>query len=208
MAATARMQREMREKAERNLQTCTDPVEKLRNQCLARGAAGIKGLSRTFKIMDDDGNRSLDFQEFKKGLHDYGAEVDKHEARDMFDAFDKDGSGSIDFDEFLVALRPPMSKNRTKLIRLAFNKLDKTNDGQVTIEDLQGVYNASQHKKFKSGEMTEDDVFREFLASFETPGDADGVVTWEEFLNYYCGVSASIDQDVYFDVMMRNAWKL
>ena len=27
---------------------------------------------RVFKIMDDDGNRKLDFNEFKKGLRDYG----------------------------------------------------------------------------------------------------------------------------------------
>ena len=27
---------------------------------------------RVFKIMDDDGNRTLDFNEFKKGLRDYG----------------------------------------------------------------------------------------------------------------------------------------
>merc|ERR1712178_604293 len=208
MAATARMSRGMREKAEKNLETCTDPIEKLRNQCLARGASGIKGLARTFNIMDDDGNRSLDFNEFKKGLHDYGAEVTKVEAQEMFEAFDKDGSGTIDFDESLINLRPPMSKARINLIRKAFNKLDKTNDGEVTVEDLRGVYDPRHHKKYKSGEYTEDDVFREFLTSFDTPGEADGIVTWEEFLNYYNGVSASIDKDVYFDVMMRNAWKL
>lgn len=33
-------------------------------------------------------------------------------------------------------------------------------------------------------------------------------VTKEEFLNYYAGVSASIDTDVYFIVMMKNAWKI
>ena len=49
-----------------------DPIERLRAMALAHGASGIKGLSMAFKIMDDDGNRTLNLAEFKKGLMSYG----------------------------------------------------------------------------------------------------------------------------------------
>lgn len=33
-------------------------------------------------------------------------------------------------------------------------------------------------------------------------------VSEEDFVNYYAGVSASIDTDAYFVLMMMNSWKL
>uniref|UniRef100_H3CYF2 Calcyphosine-like b n=1 Tax=Tetraodon nigroviridis TaxID=99883 RepID=H3CYF2_TETNG len=194
--------------AQRRLSASTDPVERLRLQCLIRGSSGIKGLSRTFKIMDDDSNRSLDVKEFLKGLNDYGISIEKEEAMAVFQQFDRDGSGTIDFDEFLIALRPQMSEARKEVVMQAFRKLDKTGDGVITVEDLRGVYNAKCHPKYQNGEWSEDQVFRTFLDSFDSPYDKDGKVTKEEFINYYCGVSASIDTDVYFIIMMRHAWKL
>lgn len=208
MAATSRQNRELQQKCKKQLQTVTDPVEKLRLRCLARGANGIKGLGRAFRIFDDDGSRSLDFKEFKKGLHDYGCDVEGDEAKHIFQTVDKDGSGTVDFDEFLRALRPPMSSSRKSLINQAFRKLDKSGDGLVTVQDLKGVYNVQRHAKYLSGEWTEDQCLREFLDSFDTPNEKDGQITGEEFVNYYSGVSASIDSDAYFDLMMRNAWKL
>jgi len=208
MAGTARGDFQMQQAANQKLRSAQDPLEKLQLQCLSRGSSGIKGLGRTFRIMDDDGNRKIDLVEFKRGLRDYGVSLEPAEITDMYNKMDRDGSGTLDFDEFLFALRPPLNNNRKSLIQKAFRKLDKTGDGVVTVDDLKGVYNPKFHKKFKSGEYTEDDVFREFLKSFDSPDDPDGEVTWDEFLNYYAGVSASIDTDVYFDVMMRNAWKL
>ena len=36
----------------------------------------------------------------------------------------------------------------------------------------------------------------------------DGIVTREEFLDYYKDISAGIDNDDYFELMIRNAWHI
>ncbi|KAL5020090.1 hypothetical protein ScPMuIL_002982 [Solemya velum] len=108
----------------------------------------------------------------------------------------------------MVTFQPPMSESRVNIIDKAFKKLDKSGDGVITVEDINQVYNARAHPKYQSGKWTENKCLEEFLKAFEPNDDKDGKVTREEFLNYYSGVSASIDEDVYFDLMMRNAWKL
>lgn len=64
--------------------------------------------------MDDDGSKSLNFQEFEKGLENYGVSVEKDKALQIFAMMDKDGSGTINFDEFLEKLRVRMCFEGTK----------------------------------------------------------------------------------------------
>jgi hypothetical protein len=43
----------------------------LREKLASRGARGIIGFARQFRIMDDDNSRSVEFPEFAKAVHDY-----------------------------------------------------------------------------------------------------------------------------------------
>lgn len=183
-------------------------ILKLRDQLLGRGVAGIKGIGRMFKQLDDDQNKTLTFQEFKDGLINHNVSFTNDEMTSLFKVFDKDGSNTISYDEFLIRLRPPMNQTRMNLVMKAFTKLDKTRDGKITCEDLANVYNVKDNPKFQNGDMTEQQILAQFLDSFEVTQHKDGIVTFDEFVNYYSGVSASIDSDIYFDIMMRNSWKL
>ena len=92
-------------------------------------------------------------------------------------------------------------------MKIAFAKLDKTGNNLVEINDLANTYDVSFHPKFKSGEMSKNDILAEFMQQWDTC-TKDGKVTLEEFIEYYNDVSASIDEDDYFELMMRNAWHI
>ena len=104
----------------------------------SRGARGMLGLQRLFKIIDDDDSKELSRGEFFKCIKDFRLDFSQTEANKLFEHFDEDRSGAINYDEFLGVIRGEMSEKRINLIKQAFKKFDRTGDGVVTIDDLRG----------------------------------------------------------------------
>ena len=185
-----------------------DVVDRVKDVILSRGGAhGIRGLSRVLKIMDDSGDKQLTKDELYYGLRDYGVDLTPREMKVVMTYFDRDKSGTISFDEFLRGIRGDMNPRRLALVNQAFDILDKTGDGEVTVEDLRDVYSVEKHPGVLEGKLTPDQALAEFLDQWDTV-DKDGIVTREEFAEYYAGISASIDGDDYFELMIRNAWHI
>ena len=140
-------------------------------------------------------------------MKETGLEITKQEAECLLSYFDTDGDGCMNFDEFLVGIRGRLNAKRQALVDKAFLKFDKDGNGCIDACDLRGIYNTSFLPKVISCEMTEDEVFLEFLQNF---GDRnkDGKISREEWNEYYSAVSASIDNDDHFVQLMKTAWKL
>lgn len=195
---------EQRRRAVRNQQT----IALLKDRIIERGGStGIQSLARIMRIMDDSGDQKLSREELKYGLGDYGIRLSPEELDNLFRVFDTDQNGCISFSEFLVQLAEPMNGRRQQLVDDAFGRLDVTGDGRVTIEDIMQMYDASLAPEVVNGNLTEEQALRRFLDAFDS-GVKDGVVTREEFRDYYQLISAAIDSDDYFELMMRNAWHM
>lgn len=124
-------------------------VVMLRKKLAQRGARGLIGLQRVFKILDDNGDGCLSIQELWKGLSDFRLKMSEDECRRLFDLFDIDDSGDLSFDELLNAIKGEMSPFRKELVKRAYKKLDFNENGQIDPEDIKQVYNAKEHPEVK-----------------------------------------------------------
>eukprot|EP00831_Metopus_contortus_P083065 TRINITY_DN9119_c0_g1_i1.p1 TRINITY_DN9119_c0_g1~~TRINITY_DN9119_c0_g1_i1.p1 ORF type:complete len:155 (-),score=43.27 TRINITY_DN9119_c0_g1_i1:266-730(-) len=116
-----------------------------------RGARGIFGLQRVFKIVDDNNSRQLSLGEFKKVLREYRLKLSEAEGEELFRMFDRDHSGEIDYDEFLRAVVGEMSQKRKNIVAKVFKSLDRTGDGVIAVDDIKELYNAARHPDVISG---------------------------------------------------------
>ena len=191
-----------------------DPIlDNLRMQLKKRGANGILGLARLFKIMDDNNSGSLDMNEFVKAMKESKvSDISERAIKHLFRYFDIDDSGSITYDEFLVGIRGVMNARRQGMVDLAFDIIDKDGSGELDINDIKDVYNAKGHPDVIAGKKAEEEVLLEFLSHMVVNSHKQATkvtkVTKKDFNYYYSNISSSIDSDDYFELMMRNAWHI
>jgi len=187
-------------------------AEDFRAVLVKRGVKGFIGMKRSFNIMDDNKSGTLDMYEFTKGMVDYRLGFTEGEIQRLFDYFDYDKSGDIDYEEFIRAVRGPMKVGRKNIVNLAFEKLDKDGNGWIDIDEIRGLYTPKRHPDVVSNKKTEDQILQEFMATFEAShamrnnNTPNYVVTKQEFEEYYNNISATIEDDAHFKLIIENAW--
>lgn len=93
------------------------------------------------------------------------------------------------------------------MVDRAFEQMDRDGSGQITVSDVKHLYDPSHHKDFIEGTKTKDEIIDEFLDSFDgARGNNDGVITREEWNDYYTDLSMSVPSDEYFVQMMESVW--
>jgi Ca2+-binding EF-hand superfamily protein len=189
-------------------------VKLFRDKIKSRGARGIIGLSKLFHIMDDDGSKTISEYEFLKACKDFKVGISDENVPMLFKEFDTNRDGTLNYDEFLMAIRGELNDLRRGIIEKAFRKIDKDGSGILDIDDIKDLYNAKKHPDVVQGKKTEQQILMEFLETFEihhnikTNGQNDSRITLDEFVEYYKNISASIDNDEYFTLMMNNSWNI
>jgi len=93
------------------------------------------------------------------------------------------------------------------MVKKAFSILDKDNSGKITVSDIVKIYDVTQNKDFQEGKKSREEVLQDFLNNFDgAKGNNDGVVTEQEFIDYYTDLAMSCPSEEYFVRMMEQTW--
>ena len=187
--------------------------KKFKKEILSRGSGGLISLNRQFKLFDENNSKTLDYDEFTHALKEYKISLDDDEILKLFNQFDKNADGIIEYEEFLKEVRGPMNEKRKDIVTKAFNKLDIDRSGYIDMNEIKHTYNAKNNPDVRQGKKTEEDVYTEFMETFQAnhllkAGPRTKRVTYEEFLDYYNNISMTIKDDDQFVFLIQNAWKL
>jgi len=157
--------------------------------------------------LDASGNHKLECEEFRSGLGDFGICISAEEAQEMMKRLDSNHDGCVDFKEFLRFLKGDLNAARVDVIRRAYAKLDANGDGTVKLDDIAQLYDASKHPEVHANRKSERAVFMEFMSLWDTQ-EQDGIVTFDEFCQYYSDISCLVESDEEFCAIICAAWKL
>ena len=188
-------------------------ILKIQESFKEEGIEKLFDLELSFRKLDQENTGNINIDEFFKICSEYPFNINKNEAKIFFNCFDPDREGHINYDDVLAIIHGQLNMKRTKLIENAFSSLDVNNQGFVNLFYLLEQFSTKNHPDVLNGKKTEEEVEVEFINSFKKHhkyfnDDDNDNVTFDEFIDFYENISLGIDDDLYFENLIVNFWKL
>ena len=184
---------------------------KLRNNFLNLGLLSLLNLARQFKIFDDNGTKTLSFDEFKNSFLESKIPISQTDLKNLFETFSK--KNLIDYPEFLSSLLGELNERRLNVVLSAFSKMDLDKSGILEFNEIKTFFNTKNNPLVLNGSKTEEEVYTDFVQSFQihhniTSGIRNKNVSLDEFIDYYKYVSVITPNDELFEGIVMSAWKI
>ncbi|KAL5272864.1 hypothetical protein ACHWQZ_G000886 [Mnemiopsis leidyi] len=133
----------------------------------------VQDYTAAFQGMDNDGDGTITFEEFKQLWVKSGFLSNEGDIRILFNQVDVNGDGTISLKEFIELNERYAMPSTEEEIREAFKVFDKDNDGFITSDELKRILT-------KMGEPMCDEEAEEIIGYVDKNGD--GKIDIDEFI--------------------------
>ena len=137
----------------------------------------VVNACKLFNQIDINGDGKITEKELYEGLHNIiKGESLKKDVSDIYKNLDMDNNGFIEYEEFVRAAVSKEKFTNDNILKYAFRYFDKDNNGEITINEIEEVFeNCIDDKKKFHGTL------KQIIE--EVDSNNDGVISYEEFSN-------------------------
>ena len=170
---------------------------------------GYYKLLYKLKDKQDKINKTISYEDLLMSIKEAGIDINDMDVKDFFILLDLNQENKILTEELLRLLRGFLNERRKMVIIEKFARFDLDRRGSTQISLIKSVYNANYHPEVLMGRKKENEVYEDFAFTLDTYISYKGIVdqiTFEDFIEYYSAISASIVDDNYFIDMMNGVW--
>lgn len=188
---------------------------KVKQKLISRGIRGLLQIATNFVDVDENNTNSIYLDEFINVLKNSRLGLIEGEMIQIFKLFEKDKSNTIEYHEFIIAIRGEMSEQRKHIVEEIYKHIQHSlQNDNITINNLINVFNSEKHPDVISLKKNEDEIIQELIDTlhmnryyiYGTSYNEDNGVTIEEFIEYYEYISMLINDDNYFNNIIRDVW--
>jgi len=176
-------------------------------QLRSAGMHVVRRLRRMCAIADVELRGELPLHTFLGHLSYVGIRLSEAERGYLVKLFGTE-PGNVDYARFFALMSPSMPNVRTGVVHDAYAKLQGLAVGGLVEADfLQRHWNPGCHPDVQQGKITRSEAMQDFLRQWDI-ASADGIVSYEVFLDYYKDVSIAVESDDIFVEIVRAGWGL
>ena len=168
-------------------------------------------FAHALKSLEDKNTHSISIEKLLSVFEQLEININQDDLINFYSILDYTQSNKVLTDEILRIIKGEIPEQRKILIVSKFALMDKEKTGIVPINLVKQLYNAKFHPDAFLGKKSVEDVYKEFLYTFDIFCELNGLkdeISFKEFIDYYTPISASILNDNYFDDIVYGVWNI
>ena len=169
-------------------------------------------FAKKLKILEI--NNKINLNDLIEISKDMKLDLTEKDIKNFFILLDIDQMHFLDINLIINIIKGKMSQERRLFVSNKFYIIDKRQKGEINVNFMKIIYknNAKFHPDVIQGKKTEESVYNQFRQTLEIFLEINkilnDIITKDQFINYYSGISASIHDDHYFKNVLNAIWDL
>ena len=192
-------------------------IKKLRNLLSIRGMKSIFIIQRMLYIYDKNQSGEIPFEKLCDIFEIYNINIAREEIFEFFEFLDKEHKGLIKYNDLIMILINNVNENRIILIQNLFDKIRKGKE-YILLNDIKKYFNPEKYPDVLEQKKTSDEIafdfidsleiFKEYNINLKNESIINGIMTYNDFENYFKEISLSIIDDKIFDYIINFCWEV